>query len=653
MGTSLVPGVPPSPNELNSYVFNGVWKRYDEPYFSSLKWTLGNFSALLVMACVTALIALAQAQCWSLVRYIITHHKKSTRLESSGPDPLLKLSQSEAIAAAMPTIARGLLNISERLPRRLRVRLCSGSNTQSQEEPVESPIFGLASLAIITLFIIMGFTIPWGLTEGALGTPIVKSRLTGDCLDSTSSGHLLDILNRATRADEIFSLCRDEVTGGCDTPYPLVDPVITKTRPTTCPFGGEICLPDVPSFEITHWNISPLVMGVNSRSQVSMNQRLTCAPITIDPFLWKYEDGSVIYVPKLSSDPIQLSNNISLILTTLNGPNKFSNESSGLTMFTEKGPFDLTVLPGYTAGTNYYNLPEPLILNEFLQRNDSQSFLVVLRAGLSQYTLPMDDPFFSAHNKKNVYPDDTNTSMYIADYEATALGCIEQFQYCFPPSPLPVPCTNWGARGSEFSAMLEYLSYQYSGQYNGDIHSLLEHSTDQNLLSVNEMFSLFRLVPMNFAIYDFLAIRIKYYEMNLLKRPKRVVEYNRWPDDYKEQWIIEVETWFMKALLGGILAIQDGALYTLRDLDPGFSEAYLREWKLCGRILFHSPDFTNINWLGLWTTIIASTVIVLVGALVDMFPERLEDWLNLIRTAPTWGDDSSRIEEYSEADNPI
>ena len=73
----------------------------------------------------------------------------------------------------------------------------------------------------------------------------------------------------------------------------------------------------------------------------------------------------MIYVPKLSSDPIQLSNNISLILNTLNGPNKFSNESSGLIMFTKKGPFDLTVLPGYTAGTNYYNLPEPqqLILN--------------------------------------------------------------------------------------------------------------------------------------------------------------------------------------------------------------------------------------------------------------------------------------------------
>jgi hypothetical protein len=533
--------------------------------------------------------------------------------------------------------------------------------------------------------------------------------------------HLLDALNRETRADEIFSLCRDELSGGCDTPYHLVDPVITKTRPTTCPFGGDICLPNTPSFEITHWNISPLVMGVNSRSRVLINQRLTCVPITLDPFLWKYKDGSVIYVPKLSPGVLQLSDNISLTLTTLNGPNKFSNESSGRLMFTEKGPFDLTVLPGLTAGTNYFELAEPLILNDFLQRNDSQSFLVILRAGLSQYSGTVDDPFFSSHNKENLYPDQPERPVYIADYEATALGCIEQFKYCFLPSSLSMPCTDWGARDHEFSAILNYLVFHYTGQFNDDAHSLLEHTTDQNLLSVNEMLNLFKLVPARFAIYDYLASRILINKMIPLKRPKRVVEYNRWLDDNKEQWIVEVETWFMKALLSGILAIQDGALYSLLDPDPGFSDAYLREWKLCGRILFHSPDFTNINWLGLWTTIIAATVIVLVGGLVNMIPDHLEhcsklvcrgvrDFLSFLkkllasirnarqlerqagrvwnalllfnslsrvrpwyngRPEPNgafdetemndlgispmhpWGDDLSRVEEYSEADNPI
>jgi hypothetical protein len=75
------------------------------------------------------------------------------------------------------------------------------------------------------------------------------------------------MLNRETISDEIFSLFQDELSGGCDTPYHLVGPVITKTRPTTCPFGGDICLPDTPSFEITHWNMLALVIGVNSYSR--------------------------------------------------------------------------------------------------------------------------------------------------------------------------------------------------------------------------------------------------------------------------------------------------------------------------------------------------------------------------------------------------
>jgi hypothetical protein len=145
----------------------------------------------------------------------------------------------------------------------------------------------------------------------------------------------------------------------------------------------------------------------------------------------------------------------------------------------EKGPFDVTVLPGFTAGTNYFGQPEPLILNDFLQRNDSQSFLVILRAGLSQYSSTVDDPFFSSHNEENLYPDQPGLSGYVADYEATALGCIEQFKYCFPPSPLSIPCTDWGARDHQFSAMLNYLIFHYTGQYDGDTHSLLEHTTDQ------------------------------------------------------------------------------------------------------------------------------------------------------------------------------
>jgi hypothetical protein len=39
----------------------------------------------------------------------------------------------------------------------------------------------------------------------------------------------------------------------------------------------------------------------------------------------------------------------------------------------------------------------------------------------------------------------------------------------------------------------------------------------------------------------------------------------------------------------------------------------IREWKLCGRVLFHNGGFTNINWIGLWVTAASLTLICLIG----------------------------------------
>ena len=50
MSAVMVDFLRPSPDELKSYVLKGVWKRYDEQPYQSLKWTLGNFSALLIFA---------------------------------------------------------------------------------------------------------------------------------------------------------------------------------------------------------------------------------------------------------------------------------------------------------------------------------------------------------------------------------------------------------------------------------------------------------------------------------------------------------------------------------------------------------------------------------------------------------------------------
>ena len=92
----------PSPDELKPYVLNGllkgVWDAHYESTYQRLKWTLSNATALRTFACLSLLIALAQSQCWCLLRYTIARYTPSLRLPGDpSPDPLLKLSQSEAI----------------------------------------------------------------------------------------------------------------------------------------------------------------------------------------------------------------------------------------------------------------------------------------------------------------------------------------------------------------------------------------------------------------------------------------------------------------------------------------------------------------------------------------------------------------------------
>src|SRR5205823_3085915 len=150
------------------------------------------------------------------------------------------------------------------------------------------------------------------------------------------------------------------------------------------------------------------------------------------------------------------------------------------------------------------------------------------------------------------------STAYGADAEATALGCVEQFQFCFTPSKLPQWCTDWGTRHAQFGAMANYLIAQYRGPHDGDPFDNLENWSDQFGWAYSEMLASFKLAPAAVAIYDYLAIRIDILKMvPLIQRIPMAKEY-RWIDDTREQWVLEAETWFMKAWLSGLLSIQDG-----------------------------------------------------------------------------------------------
>lgn len=82
--------------------------------------------------------------------------------------------------------------------------------------------------------------------------------------------------------------------------------------------------------------------------------------------------------------------------------------------------------------------------------------------------------------------------------------------------------------------------------------------------------------------------------------------------DPQEQWIAELQAWFLKAMLLCRIMILKIAQNELEPdqspLDP------VREYTLYDLVLLLDADYTNINWIGLWATV-ASLVLICLASL--------------------------------------
>jgi hypothetical protein len=77
----------------------------------------------------------------------------------------------------------------------------------------------------------------------------------------------------------------------------------------------------------------------------------------------------------------------------------------------------------------------------------------MFRAGRTFYTDSVDDPFYAVHHQQN--------GMYIPDYEATALGCVEQYRFCMDDKSF---CTAWGFSTDIGTQLFEWVIEMERGQ---------------------------------------------------------------------------------------------------------------------------------------------------------------------------------------------
>jgi hypothetical protein len=124
---------------------------------------------------------------------------------------------------------------------------------------------------------------------------------------------------------------------------------------------------------------------------------------------------------------------------------------------------------------------------------------------------------------------------------------------------------------------------------------------------------LFSAIPSAISVADYLRDRM-YTTIPLTKSAP-------WMDDFgiglrgsKEQWLVEVEVWFMKGILSSILSTENGArIARWRKWENDYPGNYNSEHSLCNRILFRDAGYTNINLVGFWTTVGLFTLICLVS----------------------------------------
>jgi hypothetical protein len=582
------------PNDLSDYVYKGLWINYHAGPFWRWTLTLTDFEALVCLACISILLAFTQSRAWVLFRFAIYQKTKSPRLpDPENVDYRQRLSQGNAVAGffsqSKRTIKRAFHRIKQKSSVQLDHELCLEA-----DDPVVPSQFGPVALFNIMFFLSMGVAIPWTLTDGSLKTPVVKSKVTKTCLEAKRYEKLPDVFAGFPETDIFFQQCRLRHYDSCVAEAYFRRPNIHKERTRTCPFSGDICRNDTLAIEITHRDIGAYDVGVNSFIKITMNHRLTCAPITLDPFyVFGYDKSTSVEplnasitildatLPKLKGKVIYKG--YATTLYTLNGPNFASPKNSGLFMARIAGKSSLRILP------HPFNSFGSEMQHPSLRTNDSLPFMLLYRAGSTFHTDPSDDPLFSAHNPCVDNVSGLNHTVYCADREVTALGCSEKFQFCLES----LGCTDWGQKSDRAYSLLNGSLAQSSEDIRGDI------------------LTLYRMMPAMMSVHEYLGLRSAFSRsmLPLVTRDSDAFQTT----NNSEPWVTEVENWFVKGTVDAIRFGRYGARFPLDTESENFDENFRRKYSLCGRILFRHGSYTNLSWIGLWITI-GTLVLICLGS---------------------------------------
>jgi hypothetical protein len=598
--------------------YEGPWARYGPSGEVLYWWTVTTIWSIPLFIGLTIIIMFSEHRAWLILQSTIQWFK----LSSTPIAPSAENEADEWVTDALLPQVEGDKQQEITLHEAFRDLTAIGHCLVIQwrwvpPESKRSRWYAAAAAFCVVLFLALEVGIPYLITETPLGSPLVLSKATDACIHSTANDYKDALFNSVLIIDNIFNQCvgKAQTQSECNAKYYLRDASIETKRVEKCPFSSELCVDGVLPLQITHHNITAFELGVNSKAALSLSHRLECSPLRQQKLLDHFSTHSWMSISNWIDItlPSDILPHLMLDLNTRNGPNrKYPDEQSGPLAAEKGGPTDITVLPNLVA--EKYVIENPLFLKPSFRRRDGRPFVIIFRGGNRKYWQPMQDPFFAAH--KNIpigKPPNDNTEVFISDYEATALGCVEQYRFC---SPAMNYCSDWGVKSNTSKQVLEMMTHR----------NLVRRDHE-----AGELQFLFRMMTTWTSVYDHLAVGIAQGLRTL--KPTFQIKGVTQPESTHEQWVIESDHWFQHAIMNSIMYIRLGAHYNMFDpnLDGEEEDESQNELNLCGRILYQDSSYVNINLMGAGVTV---WILVIVWILSLSFIRAFIGWsLRLISQA--------------------
>ena len=534
----------------------------------------------------------ANDRSWTMMRRVVIRLTAPVRLEDES-DIRNELSRSKAISSLMRTTKR---------KRALRGAL------QDPDRDIAtkiSPWFGVAAVVNMTGFVVSGIFLPWLLSEGLQGEPIVTA-------GNATAAVPVRVMEVATEQDVRQSVdteywsCESFYTGATrreaeecqvirrDTPAVQRKLLSLDDALLKSPEYHFITANIANGSSILHLSrrVALQHLGINENSNMGIRHQLACAPANLDRLFAQEGKKYRIHLP--STHIVYNTQNRTNQNITWDMPLLTSNKrGSGRIVLGSNDPkvglWDPTmadvILPSVPAfQTSYYADQLSPILNGFERR-----FLIIHRAGGRGWVSPIDDQFFAAHDELAI-PEGRNTfplyrpeirTVFLNDREATALGCVELLDICTPRT---------------------FSEYCYSQREISALSMIRPRLLSDERLESTPWEKKDTLCNLR----DYLPVLSVWIHAQVAPLGSSALTLK--PGG--PTWVLQVEEHFVRSMLRLRQAYRVAAS---RALVQYWSQRAGPEVKYEASLLYRNSDYTNINFIGFWVVLLSYIFIILLS----------------------------------------